>query len=109
VVEWKLNPGNPTGAQRHPLHVHVWPFQIVDLPLQSADHANNYYQVGDFHDTIQIGLEEAVSPSLHLFAFSRSSFRVLPVFLFLQRNILPVFPHRLPLPLASCVRIVVVP
>jgi FtsP/CotA-like multicopper oxidase with cupredoxin domain len=45
VVEWKLNPGNPTAAQRHPLHVHVWPFQIVSLPLQSAEHADNYYQV----------------------------------------------------------------
>ena len=57
VVEFSVNPSNPNGDANHPLHVHVWPFQITALP--EATPAAEYFKVGDFHDTIQLGLEAA--------------------------------------------------
>lgn len=57
LIEWHLNRDHSSGGQRHPLHVHVWPFQIVDLPKSAT--LPDYFRVGDWHDTIQVGLEEA--------------------------------------------------
>eukprot|EP00040_Diaphanoeca_grandis_P016006 m.82348 g.82348 ORF g.82348 m.82348 type:complete len:575 (-) comp25509_c0_seq3:599-2323(-) len=62
VVEWNVNHGNPNGAQRHPMHMHVWHFQIVDLPLSTTP--PDYFQIGDFHDTIQVGLELATADEM---------------------------------------------
>jgi len=42
-----------TGANAHPLHVHVIPFQIQAMPAQSYN--DGYFQVGDWHDTLMIG------------------------------------------------------
>jgi FtsP/CotA-like multicopper oxidase with cupredoxin domain len=42
VIEWQINPSHASGHQ-HPLHLHVWPFQITALPKQSGK--NVYYQV----------------------------------------------------------------
>ena len=58
IQEWRLNPSHATGGTRHPFHLHVWPFQIVSLPNATAG-KNEYYQVGDWHDMSQIGLELA--------------------------------------------------
>lgn len=41
VQEWKL-----TGIRYHPFHLHVVPYQIDDI------RGNNFYQVGDWHDTL---------------------------------------------------------
>lgn len=41
-----------TGANAHPLHIHVNPFQITDMPADSYN--GDYFQVGDWHDTLMI-------------------------------------------------------
>jgi len=41
-----------TGANAHPLHIHVNPFQITAMP--AASYKNNYFKVGDWHDTLML-------------------------------------------------------
>ena len=41
-----------TGANAHPLHIHVNPFQITAMP--AASYNDEYFQVGDWHDTLMI-------------------------------------------------------
>ncbi len=57
VTQWP----NMGGLLAHPLHVHINPFQIVDLPkaLTGADgtngtYAGDWFEVGDYHDTLLI-------------------------------------------------------
>ncbi len=41
----------------HPLHVHVQPFQIIDLPPERKDQPyTSWFKVGDRQDTLQIPL-----------------------------------------------------
>jgi hypothetical protein len=41
-----------TGANAHPFHVHVNPYQITAMPETS--YSNGYFQIGDWHDTLLI-------------------------------------------------------
>jgi len=41
-----------TGANAHPLHIHVNPYQITAMP--AASYGDGYFQVGDWHDTLMI-------------------------------------------------------
>lgn len=40
------------GANAHPLHIHVNPYQIVDMP--AASYGGGYFQIGDWHDTLMV-------------------------------------------------------
>jgi len=40
------------GVNRHPLHIHVSPFQITSMPANS--YFDGYFEVGDWHDTLMI-------------------------------------------------------
>lgn len=40
------------GANGHPLHIHVNPYQIISMGEDS--YADGYFQVGDWHDTLMI-------------------------------------------------------
>jgi len=60
-----------TGANAHPLHIHVNPFQISSMP---ADMYNNgYFKVGDWHDTLLLsdmgGGANTVSVRVHTDVF----------------------------------------
>jgi len=46
VVERKL-----LGLEEHSYHQHVYPFQIIDFPVQETDEGNEFFKVGDWHDT----------------------------------------------------------
>ena len=58
VTQW-VNMG---GLLAHPLHVHINPFQIVDLPKAlpgaagstNGTYAGDWFEVGDYHDTLLI-------------------------------------------------------
>mmetsp|Transcript_12238 Transcript_12238/g.22646 ORF Transcript_12238/g.22646 Transcript_12238/m.22646 type:complete len:629 (+) Transcript_12238:46-1932(+) len=41
-----------TGNGVHPLHIHVNPYQITELPDNNAPQGDGYFQVGDWHDTL---------------------------------------------------------
>ena len=45
VVERKLK-----GMNEHSYHQHVYPFQLIDFPVQNNDN-NDYFKIGDWHDT----------------------------------------------------------
>jgi len=47
VVEFEVD-----GANGHPLHIHVSPYQIISMPDESYN--DGYFQVGDWHDTLQL-------------------------------------------------------
>ncbi|EFN52943.1 hypothetical protein CHLNCDRAFT_137305 [Chlorella variabilis] len=52
VVHWDF-----TGMIGHPFHMHVVPFQIQALPLdalQPGMRYSNYFEVGDWHDTLNL-------------------------------------------------------
>ena len=38
--------------QIHPLHIHVFGYQITELP--EFEYLNDYFQVGDYHDTLLV-------------------------------------------------------
>lgn len=40
------------GSQIHPVHYHINKFQLLELP--SMDSHSDYFQIGDFHDVLQI-------------------------------------------------------
>eukprot|EP00441_Pelagodinium_beii_P004710 CAMPEP_0197702454 /NCGR_PEP_ID=MMETSP1338-20131121/124528_1 /TAXON_ID=43686 ORGANISM="Pelagodinium beii, Strain RCC1491" /NCGR_SAMPLE_ID=MMETSP1338 /ASSEMBLY_ACC=CAM_ASM_000754 /LENGTH=189 /DNA_ID=CAMNT_0043286293 /DNA_START=20 /DNA_END=589 /DNA_ORIENTATION=- len=40
------------GANAHPFHIHVNPYQVVNMGADS--YADGYFQVGDWHDTLMI-------------------------------------------------------
>merc|ERR1719330_2013389 len=42
-----------TGANAHPLHLHVNPFQIIDLGGATTLN-DGYFQAGDWHDTLYL-------------------------------------------------------
>mmetsp|Transcript_11294 Transcript_11294/g.25942 ORF Transcript_11294/g.25942 Transcript_11294/m.25942 type:complete len:971 (+) Transcript_11294:113-3025(+) len=41
-----------TGADAHPFHIHINPYQISSLP--GGPYGDGYFQVGDWHDTLLI-------------------------------------------------------
>ena len=43
--------------QLHPAHYHMFHFQIVDLPELGAH--SNYWQVGDYHDTLHLTIPDS--------------------------------------------------
>jgi FtsP/CotA-like multicopper oxidase with cupredoxin domain len=46
VVEREL-----LGVAEHSYHQHVYPFQIIDFPNKETDEGNEFFMVGDWHDT----------------------------------------------------------
>jgi len=46
VVERSLK-----GMQEHSYHQHVYPYQLIDFPNQDSNEGNEYFKVGDWHDT----------------------------------------------------------
>merc|ERR1712048_1104860 len=42
-----------SGANAHPLHIHVNPFQIQSMP--EASYNDGYFRIGDWHDTLMVG------------------------------------------------------
>merc|ERR1712048_646061 len=44
--------GTVTGANAHPLHIHVNPFQITSMPETS--YHDGYFRIGDWHDTLMV-------------------------------------------------------
>lgn len=51
IVEWRFN------LFLHPLHEHISPFQIQELPaanLRKNCSYTSYFEAGDFHDTLQL-------------------------------------------------------
>eukprot|EP00403_Amphidinium_massartii_P039103 CAMPEP_0178435136 /NCGR_PEP_ID=MMETSP0689_2-20121128/33774_1 /TAXON_ID=160604 /ORGANISM="Amphidinium massartii, Strain CS-259" /LENGTH=687 /DNA_ID=CAMNT_0020057203 /DNA_START=33 /DNA_END=2096 /DNA_ORIENTATION=+ len=60
-----------TGAHAHPLHMHINPYQIVELP--GGPYEDGYFQVGDWHDTLLIdalGGQNTVTVRTHLDYFT---------------------------------------
>lgn len=52
VTQW-VNMG---GLIAHPLHVHINPFMITELPkpIANGTYTGNWFEVGDYHDTLLI-------------------------------------------------------
>jgi hypothetical protein len=44
------------GVQIHPVHYHVNKFQLIELP--AMDSHSDYFQVGDFHDVLQVTIAD---------------------------------------------------
>ena len=44
------------GLIAHPLHVHINPFMITELPkpIANGTYTGNWFEVGDYHDTLLI-------------------------------------------------------
>jgi len=46
VVERSL-----TGMHEHSYHQHVYPYQLIDFPNKDSNEGNEYFKIGDWHDT----------------------------------------------------------
>lgn len=46
VVERSLK-----GMHEHSYHQHVYPYQLVDFPNKDSNEGNEYFKIGDWHDT----------------------------------------------------------
>merc|ERR1719330_1710996 len=44
------------GIDDHPLHIHVNPYQIVEIPTPTG-YGGGYFQVGDWHDTLMLPIQ----------------------------------------------------
>ena len=44
------------GVQIHPVHYHINKFQLLELP--AMDSHSDYFQVGDFHDVLQVTIAD---------------------------------------------------
>merc|ERR1712176_151886 len=39
------------GMEEHSYHQHVYPYQLIDFPNRDSKEGNEYFKVGDWHDT----------------------------------------------------------
>jgi len=46
VVERSLK-----GMDEHSYHQHVYPYQLIDFPYQDSNKGNEFFKIGDWHDT----------------------------------------------------------
>jgi len=56
------------GADAHPLHLHVNPYQIISMPQASI--GNGYFQVGDWHDTLLVEGGNSITVRMNVDTFT---------------------------------------